>query len=910
MFTHSNARLPLHTICKILVGCFVASALFLFPLATPVAANTAATSPTLQVDVGFDGSFREGYWTPVSIELNNSGPLFKGTLTANTFAGQQSSTTATFVSPWKFARPVTLPKGSGQRITIYVPFYLGNFPPRGVIVNLLNESGRIVATEAAPSASKLYSVQVGELFIGTLSDQPSKAGYGLLQNLSLIYQQDSPTLATLDASTLPDDATVMKNFDVIILANFSSSRLTPSQITALQTWINRGGTLIEVGGPEWKRTLGSLPASMIPVTIDGTQVLPQGTRVVPVSTPFTLPSSYPGEKLPPVTLAEPVIASTATLRPQGAFFITNEIVESYTSATDTIPLIVKARQGQGTILYLAVDPSLWPLATWPGTQALWRSLLLNALGDKFLIPNTVASYYNGPGQLLTRGGILSMLPPEATLGPWILAVLLLGYALLLGPLRLLLVRRLKHPQSWSWRIILCSVLVFSLLSFGMASYQKGASLTNNTISIIQMNQGSSSAHITTYLGTFVPNQGDYSLSFPNKSLVQPIPHTLLLNAQGMPNNDLDTNFTSGNSSTLNLLNRSPWTFHPSIQEQDSQLRGGLITNLLVKDNRLVGTIKNTLSTALSDAYVLLPHSFVRIGNIASGETQRVDLLIHTISPDNNLADQIAANGGLPTPYFPYAAQPQRPQTEFEMHMALLSALNGAGFSYLPCNSSCNTQAVTNGDALYVTGGRTPNPQMVSKRDPLLLADASATLIAWTDSNLAGMDKLTINNKQAAGFHESFLQMPFTIDFSNPKFVPSDFITGQVVDIQSYTTEVVLPGIYSMSKGTGGGITFEFSLPNTLNYHGRNLTIHEPDLSANPRGPAINAPVTVNASHVKGRLYNWLTGAWDAISFNQDTFTANATTYVNTYGQMLLYITPQDGYTARVFFGKPTLTLDD
>jgi hypothetical protein len=864
----------------------------------------------MQVEVGFDQDYREGYWEPVYVTLNNNGPNFQGTLTASVFAGQIRTATVNFSSPWSFQRTVALPQGSRQHLTLYVPFYLGNLPPQGVVVTLLNTSGQTIATQTVPNANKLYTVQIGQLLIGALSDQDPNAGFGLLKNLPMPNQQSSFDVISFNAATLPTNTTILKNFDVMILADFATRALNPQQLMVLQSWVNQGGTLIEAGGADWQRTLAPLPASLRPVNIHGATMLPQGTRLVPITTPYTLPPQYTGDQPSPTTLSTPVVASTATLSTSPAFS-SNEIVWSSTSVDAApIPLIVKARQGRGTILYLAVDPSMAPLATWSGTKALWRSLLFSAMGDKFLIPSTVATYYSGPGQILTRGGILTMLQPQSFLGPWIIIVLLLGYVVVLGPVRLLIMRRLKRPQLWGWRIFAGSVLVFSLLSFGLAYYQKGAALTASSISLVQLNQGATSAHITTYMGIYVPYQGDYILRTPDASLVEPVPNSLLLNSPlNIPGGDRRTDFIySVNSTAMKMIDPGPWTFHPTILEQDRQLHGNLTTRLTIRNNRLVGTIKNTMTTALNDAYILLPHTFVRLGSIAAGETQRVDLQLHTAAPWQTITDGIIENSGLSSPYFPYQ-QHQYPRNDFERHMALLSALNGSGFTYLPCNGPCNNHVVINGDALYVPLINTQTSSLSNTRDSLLVADASATLIGWTDQDLGGMDKVTINNQIPAGTHESFVQMPLTVDFADSQQVPSDFIAGQVVDIQSYSAEVTLPGLYSISQSTGeGGITFEFILPNKLNFQEHSLTINVPDLttSSSRMGP----PDNLSSSHLTSSLYNWHTGKWDAITLQQDTLmTTDVTAYASSSGQVLMYLTPQSSYTGKVFFRKPALKLD-
>src|SRR5260370_3228445 len=96
-----------------------------------------------------------------------------------------------------------------------------------------------------------------------------------------------------------------------------------------------------------------------------------------------------------------------------------------------------------------------------------------------------------------------MLEPSTLFPIWELLFLLLGYIILIGPVRLLIVKRLKLP-TWSWRIVLSGAVIFSLLAYGLAYSHRGASI--NSISIIQLNQVAQFAHATTMFTASTPVQ--------------------------------------------------------------------------------------------------------------------------------------------------------------------------------------------------------------------------------------------------------------------------------------------------------------------------------------------------------------------------------------------------------------------
>ncbi|HKV01708.1 MAG TPA: hypothetical protein VJQ26_06265, partial [Ktedonobacteraceae bacterium] len=238
-------------------------------------AHTATTGPSFEVKAGFETRYRDGNWVPVQVTLRNGGPDFSGTLSlsasASQFLGQSNPTT-----PSNYQAPISLANGAQKQVTLYIPLY---FYESGVAVKLLDGSGNVIESQAAP----LNPLMPGDVFVGILSDQSS--GFGPLGTVSLPDQGSSVVVKFLNASTMPTMVAILKNFDAIVLDNFTTSNLSPAQLSVLQTWVNQGGTLIMVGGPEWRNTLGALPAGLVPVTMNGTKTLPPGTSLLPIGGP-------------------------------------------------------------------------------------------------------------------------------------------------------------------------------------------------------------------------------------------------------------------------------------------------------------------------------------------------------------------------------------------------------------------------------------------------------------------------------------------------------------------------------------------------------------------------------------------------------------------------------------------------
>ena len=524
---------------------------------------------------------------------------------------------------------------------------------------------------------------------------------------------------------------------------------------------------------------------------------------------------------------------------------------------------------------------------------------MHTLGEKFLIPSSTQGYDSGPGQLLTHGGILTMIEPQTLPGPWILAIVLFCYLAMIGPLRALIITRWHLPKWWGWRIFLGSVVFFSLFAYGLASSLQGAAFTDNSIELIQLNQDGSSAHITSYMGLFAPTPGSIQMHISGANLTQPLNSQLLTNSY-LPfvQDDPPATIVAGaGGTTLTLQNLSQWTYHPVVIQQDP---GHLSAHLALSNNTISGTITNTLSTSLSDTYLLFEHGIVPIGHIQAGATYHVKASLSTTLSQSgkSLAGQINQQVGLPTSYFPYRYS-QQPQNSLQRHMALLSALNGSGFTFPPCNGSCATNAIINREAIFPTGANVSSIQINGPaHDPLLIPGAPLTFIGWTDQQLSSTNDITMNGIQPNGSHESFLQMPVALDTTTASNIPDNFIAGHVIAVQGYDAQLLLPGVYTLATGN---LTFELDAPSS-NSNAQSITMQ--DLLIQHAGQPTGILPT---SSLQAHLYNWLTHSWDPIAFEQNAYTTtDMEAYSGPAGRVLLQVNSKN--KAQVYFSTPSLRL--
>ncbi|WP_151756996.1 DUF7408 domain-containing protein [Dictyobacter vulcani] len=591
----------------------------------------------LKASIGFDGIYQDGNWTPIQIDLSNSGNDFTGKISINVpsaaIPGPNMMQRAN-----AYQETINLPPGAKKQVTLSVPVDLSFQGANAQIsVDLLDEAGHRVAHQAILSGNNNNNLTL----IGILSDTPNNFGQ-LNLSLSNLFST-SGQIKNLSAATLPKQAQVLKNFDAIVLDNFTTSSLSQDQLGALQSWVNQGGNLIVSGGPEWKRTLSSLPGSLLPVTIQGNGTLAAGKHLLPVNTltKGDQPAKDTVNATVPISLAQTTPNSTTIL------------------ADGKTPLIAQKTLGQGTVYYLAYDPTLEPLTSWQQTNQLWSSVLLRSLSDRVLTSANNTNINKGQMQsgMNYFPGMTALLQtffPNAYPSIWLILVLLLSYVAILGPIRLLLVRVLKR-RSWTWRIVLSTIVVFTLLSYGLALQQKGSSIINSSITLLQLNapdKTGSSGHATTWLGVFVPSQGDFQVHVPGTTLVQPVEQVNpMYSPYSQSSGTQNSIFTVGNNNTdVNLQGVDIWTTRSLLTQQDTHTTGGITSQLQVQNNTVSGTVTSTLPYTLADAFVLVGNSYVAIGDLQSNSTKQITInLTSKSSPSANnltIADQIANSRGL------------------------------------------------------------------------------------------------------------------------------------------------------------------------------------------------------------------------------------------------------------------------
>ncbi|MCB8989603.1 MAG: hypothetical protein H6664_02145 [Ardenticatenaceae bacterium] len=532
----------------------------------PAAAQEEGEGIAMSARAGFDGYYKQSAWFPIQVTVANNGPAIEGELRVaigSSSVGDQVLYTA----------PVSLPTQSNKRVTLYVdvPIVIG--APR---VELRDGNGRLVSEVTANILS-----QQGEnsLLYGVVSSDPGELEF--LEDIP--GSKTNASVAFLDISELPEAAVAWNSLDVLIFNDVDTGQLSAKQQEALDRWVRTGGQLVVTGGAGWQKTTAAF-TDMLPVTLSGSESvadLPEFAAQTGV--PFRDPGPY--------------LVATSSLRSGDLLF-----------HEAGLPLLARHSWGRGQVYFLALDPKLAPLVDWDGSEVLWQ-------GVATAVP-VYPYWWNGFQNSYSARSAVTSLPSLALPSVLTMAIFLLIYVLVIGPINYRMLKR-RGRRELAWVTVPALVLVFSLGAYFTGFQLKGNEVILNQMSVVYGRTGGEPVRVQSLLGLYSPQRDTYDLILPGDAMVRPF----------------DQNFGSMSSSgNIGSISRSSDLVIKDVRVDVSGMETfvaygyqdgpPIITQASLdvdgSDIMLNITVQNNSDLMLQNAVFLLGHQAVSIGDIAPG----------------------------------------------------------------------------------------------------------------------------------------------------------------------------------------------------------------------------------------------------------------------------------------------------
>ncbi|MBU8913566.1 MAG: hypothetical protein KOO61_06035, partial [Spirochaetales bacterium] len=209
-----------------------------FLLATVAAAGGIAADDqfVVRVDtrIGFNGLFKPGRWTPITLTLQNLGPDIHGTLlvelTRRDRFGPNRHTNS-------YQRELDLASGAVKNFSVVLPLETAVYPLRVIITH---ENTTVVEQEV-----KLVGRSASNALVAVLSRRPS------LDFLLPVFNDANGRSLDLVyplVDYLPDQWHGYDGVDLLVVHDARIQALTPGQIRAIRNWVAAGGRMIISAG--------------------------------------------------------------------------------------------------------------------------------------------------------------------------------------------------------------------------------------------------------------------------------------------------------------------------------------------------------------------------------------------------------------------------------------------------------------------------------------------------------------------------------------------------------------------------------------------------------------------------------------------------------------------------------------
>lgn len=440
------------------------------------------------VRLGFMGTLKLGYWSPLAVDVSCKGDSFQGFLEIQT---PDSDGLQTYLVREAFAAP-------NQRNSIQHHVRIGKYDS-DLMLTLIDKDGRTVARRRvdldADTSVKLLNVD--EQLIVYLGSPG-----GLLEATADPLKVDPERQTAIPMRIIEDlprqwfdysgvDAMVIATGDPTVFDN-----LDEAQKSALQTWVRQGGRLVVTAARNHQLLTESFLNKMLPARITGVSRIRQ---------PDALESYTKSKERFNVGTQGLEVAEFADVK--GSVFIRQ----------GERPLALRGSYGLGTVSLIGFDVDEPPFSNWQGRVDFWieyfNFLRLTSDSDQDM-QNLARMQYSGVTDLATLLSTHLEDFPEVTVVPfgWV-ALLIFGYILLIGPIDYLFLKKVVGRLELTWITFPTWVIVISVAAYYAAHWLKGDALRVNRVEVVDVDQESETLRGTGFVSIFSPRIDKYTVSY-------------------------------------------------------------------------------------------------------------------------------------------------------------------------------------------------------------------------------------------------------------------------------------------------------------------------------------------------------------------------------------------------------------
>ena len=560
---------------------------------SPIAARVGQDKFQIEWDAGFDdGSSRGAYITqeymPLHGIITNLGESFRGELQVISY---QTSYYDYSPNGYRdryamYYQEIELGQGASKTIDMEIGM---NSVYKYIEICLVDESGDVLYRDFEYLSAKSPETRV----MAVLSGQPSalkylsdmnlpNAGHGKVSYTEGSNFADYNFTVYLDENTFPKSASVMRNFDVLIVDDFDMNGLSQTQKDALHQWLKDGGVLILGTG------------------VHGMKVLPSvdflfGSEVSGVTQLDGLENVW-GQK---ITISEEVMVSN----------IISEELETLWEQ-DGQAIISKMPEGKGVVYVMHMALSLAPMMNMKESREIIGLLALDYL-DFTNDGNTY--YYDYKRYIAERF-------PAIESHTMILVIGIISlYVFLVGPVLYFILKR-KDKRERGWVIIPAMAFIFMSIVF-FATRGSGYSVGMiRTVGLVELDDSSTIGAAELGIAVKGAEQGDVVLSAPTKLPINIASDDYYYYGYDSVPACIYKVLSGGEETSITFVDNSSWATNYFTTETVVDMGGNLTSTIIPDSAGFSGRLTNGTQKDFSDVFVYANGYIISLGEMKSGSS--------------------------------------------------------------------------------------------------------------------------------------------------------------------------------------------------------------------------------------------------------------------------------------------------
>jgi len=179
-------------------------------------------------------------------EIKNDGEIFYGDLQVLLPDFEGNSTL--------YQQEIIVEAGSTKKVALTIPLGVED---TALDVKIINNKQKTIVEKEYQLDAYNYGKMV---FVGILSEEPEKLSY---------FEKFGTKIFALNKDSLPEDASLLEQLDVLVIDHFNTAILSENQIEAMKRWVLDGGSIVIGTGEYAKDTLAGINKELFDITIAG-----------------------------------------------------------------------------------------------------------------------------------------------------------------------------------------------------------------------------------------------------------------------------------------------------------------------------------------------------------------------------------------------------------------------------------------------------------------------------------------------------------------------------------------------------------------------------------------------------------------------------------------------------------------